>query len=93
MLDPEDPLVHTAVLGRAVEDFLESDVGKLLTGRFEEYARQAVEGLKKTAPWRRQRIAQLQLQARIADEFARIVVSAIRDGEAATQLLEEEGES
>lgn len=52
--------VAEAMLGRDVEEFLHTDLGRYMLERAEEEERAALEELATVWPWRRSRIRQLQ---------------------------------
>lgn len=89
-IDPDSPLVRTAVLGKRVEDFLESDIGQYLIGQAETEYEEAMQKLATVSPWRRRRIQELQNDARIAGQFQRWLARAIENGHQAVQLIDEE---
>jgi copper homeostasis protein CutC len=79
-LDINDPLVKSAVLGSQVEQFLETDIGKYLVGRAENQAAEAMDMLKRTAPWRKNRIQQLQNAVLTAENFQKWLGEAYSEG-------------
>ena len=79
-LDYNDPLVKAAVLGRQVEEFLETDIGKYLVGRAENEAADAMEQLKRVASWRKSRIQQLQNAVLTAENFQKWLGQAYSEG-------------
>ena len=79
-LDINDPLVKSAVLGSQVEQFLEGDIGKYLVGRAESEATEAMDMLKRTAPWRKSRIQQLQNAILTAENFQKWLGQAYSEG-------------
>ena len=66
-MDINDPTVRAAVLGKQVEDFLGSDIGKYLVGRAESDALEALEELKRVSWWRSRRIKWLQNRIYVAE--------------------------
>ena len=62
-------LVAEADLGRQALEFVNSDVGRYLVGCAQQEHTAAMEALRKTSPWRRRRIAELQNQAWRAESF------------------------
>lgn len=62
-------LVAEADLGRQAKEFLQSDIGRYLLGCAQQEHQAALDGLKKTSPWRRRRITELQNQAWRAESF------------------------
>ena len=91
-LDPNDPLVRTAVFGRQVEDFFESDIGKFLVEKSDLQRDMAIDALKRVAPWRRRRIQQLQNQIAVAEWFQQWLADAVMDGQQAMRVIEGDDE-
>lgn len=91
-LDPDDPKVRWAVFGKQVEDFLYSDIGDYLLGCAKREEQEALEQLRRVAPWRRRRIQQLQNQIAIAESIQRWLGDAIASGHAALEQLREDHE-
>lgn len=89
-LDPNDPVVRTAVLGKVVEDFLVSDVGKILTTRAKAEVDKSTEELKTISPLRIFRVMKLQHRIEVWEGFQQELAEAIMNGESATELLEED---
>jgi hypothetical protein len=90
-LDINNPTVQAAVLGRQVEDFLESDIGKYLVQRAEEEGAQALEELKRVSWWRSRRIRWLQNRIWVTESFQKWLGQAYSEGIHATNELEENG--
>lgn len=87
-LDPNDPIVETAVFGKEVENFLGGNIGRYLVERAEKQAEEATDLLKKVSPWRRRRIQQLQNRIAVAESVQQWLADAIMDGISATRSLE-----
>lgn len=85
-----EELIAEAILGRDVEDFLNSEVGKYLVGCAEQEANEAMNELKKIATWRKRRIAELQNKIWRAESFQRWLGELIIGGRQAIQQLDEE---
>jgi CII-binding regulator of phage lambda lysogenization HflD len=90
MLNPEDPLVRTAVFGKEVERFLHSDVGSYLLQRAKEQSDSNVEKLKTTPPTHWEAIMVLQMKINEADHIIDWLGDAIRAGLQATEQLKED---
>jgi len=88
MLDANDPTVKAAVLGRQVEDFLQSDIGKYLVGRADSDAQEALDQLKRVAWWRGKRIQYLQNRVYVAEKFQEWLGNAYSEGLNALRSLE-----
>jgi len=92
-LDENDPVVRAAVLGRQVEVFLESDIGKYLVGRAEAEAAGAIEQLKCISVWRKNRIRELQGEIWVAERFQEWLGQAYSEGIHALNTLEGDTEN
>lgn len=91
-LSKDDPLVRTAVLGKQIENFLDSDVGRLVAQRAADEIDACAEILKKTSPrhfWGRAKIERLQNKIAIAESVIRWLADAVTEGQQATQILED----
>ena len=89
-LHPDDPAVRAAVVGKVVEDWLESDVGKALAESAAREIEQAVEELKTVWPLRVFKVMQLQERIRQCERFQKALADKIVDGRQAIQTIEEE---
>ena len=87
-LNPDDPLVETAIFGQQVEQFLSGDIGKYLVRRAETEAEHATEALKKVHPWRTRRIRELQNIIWVAEHVQKWLGEAILDGRQALNVIE-----
>jgi hypothetical protein len=81
-------LYAEAILGKDMEEWLKSDVGRYMLEGFEEYEREALEDLAKVHPWRRRKIVQLQERIRMARKFKSLAAEMIHTGRQALQQLE-----
>ena len=82
-------LVAEADLGRQAREFFDSDIGRYLIGCAQQEHTAAMEALRKTSPWRRRRIAELQNQAWRAENFLGWLRELIVKGRAAEGALVE----
>jgi len=87
-LDPNDPIVRSAVFGKQVEDFIEGDVGKHIVRRAESEVEEMLDQLKRVSPWRWRRIGQLQARIAALEGIQQWLADAIVDGRQALNLLE-----
>ena len=87
-LDPEDPVVRTAVLGKVVEDFLTSDVGRVLTEYAKTEVDKSTDELKLVSPLRVFRVMKLQHRIEVWEGFQKALANVIMDGLNATKILE-----
>ncbi len=87
-LDPDSPDVRAAVLGKQVEDFLETDIGLYILGHAEAYATHAMRQLETVSPWRRNRIRDLQNQIKVSKLVISWLSEAITSGQQAAEVLE-----
>lgn len=94
-LDPEEPTVQAAVLGKMVEDFLTSDVGDYLLQRAKSQEEAATEGLLSLcfagAPDPKE-LERFTLQIRCARMFQQWLGEAVETGLQALELMKEEAE-
>ena len=89
-LDPDDPVVRTAVTGKMVEDFLTSDVGKLIAEHAQQQVDISTDKLKLVSPLRLFMVSRLQLEISLWEGLMRKLADVITDGLNATKLLEGE---
>lgn len=83
-------LYAEAMLGRDVEDFVNSDIGKYVIGCAEQEAQEAMEQLKRCHPWRRRRITELQNKIWRAESVQSWLAELVIKGKQALTQLEEE---
>lgn len=81
-------LYAEAILGKDVEEWLKSDVGRYMLAGFEEYENEALEELSSVSPWRRRKILQLQERIAMARKFKSLAAEMIHTGRQALQQLE-----
>jgi hypothetical protein len=79
-----------AVLGKQTEEFISSDVGKVLLGMAEQDAKMAMQELKKCHPWRWRKIRDLQNRIKWAESFEGWLLDLVHTGRIATKTLEME---
>ncbi len=89
-IDPDDPKVGLAVLGRQVEDFLLSDIGTYLLEQAKREEAEAMDLLKRVHPWRRRRIQELQNRIAVVERVQLWLADAIYSGHAALELLKQD---
>jgi hypothetical protein len=92
-LDYDNPLVKSAVLGKQVEAFLESDIGKFLVSKAENEVLEAVEELKRVSWWRKRRIIWLQNRIHTAENFQKWLGEAFSEGLHALHTIEGDTEN
>lgn len=83
-------LLAEAILGKDVEDFLNSDIGKYLIGCAEQEAVEAMNELKTVSTWRKRKILDLQNRIWRAESFQKWLGELIISGRQAIQQLDEE---
>lgn len=81
-------LYAEAILGKDVEEWLKSDVGRYMVAGFEADEREAMDTLAKVHPWRWRKITQLQERIRMARTFRSLAAEMIITGKQALQQLE-----
>ena len=89
-LDPSDPVVRTAVLGKVVEDFLTGEVGKLIAKYAEDQVDISTEKLKLVSPLRLFTVSRLQLEIQLWEGVLTKLANVITDGLNAVKILEGE---
>ena len=88
--DEETVLLAQAKVGALCANWLDTDVGRYVVGRAEQYEMDVLRELATAKPADRLRIVQLQERARVPALIVRFLDEAIADGEAAKFQLEEE---
>lgn len=89
-LDPEDPTVQTAVLGKQVQDWLEGPVGSFVMGRCQDRLEYLEQALKTVNPEKPMEVAKLQAEIKHWEGFAGWLGSAIQAGHTAVQIIDGE---
>ena len=95
MLNPEDPVVRTAVFGRQVEDFVNSDIGRHITRRADDEISECLDELKRISPdwpWGRRKIARLQSRIATAERVMHWLAEAITEGHQAMNIIEDKND-
>lgn len=82
-----------AVLGKDAEEFLASDLGRVMLARAVEEEREALDALAVISPWRRRRITQLQAQLWRARSFKEWLTEVVINGHQALAQLEQQHEA
>jgi hypothetical protein len=90
MLDSSDPVVRTAVFGKQVEQFLESDIGGYLTQRAKDQSETFTAKLKEVDPTDWEKVMALQMKIHEAENILGWLGDAIRAGLQATEHLKED---
>ena len=86
---PDDRLLMAeAVLGRDVEDFCRSDIGRYLIGRANQEIEVATMQLKRVLPWRRRKIQDLQNQIWRGEQLKEWLLEQIQAGKTAVSELD-----
>lgn len=88
--DEETVLLAQAKVGALCANWLDTDVGRYVVGRAEQYEMDVLRELATVKPADKLRIVQLQERARVPALVIRFLDEAIADGEAAKFQLEEE---
>jgi hypothetical protein len=91
-LDPDNPLVRTAVFGKEVEEFLASPIGDYLIKSAEKELATAIEQLKKIAPDKPIQIVALQTKIELLEHFESWLGAAVESGHVAIRALDGEDE-
>lgn len=85
-----ETLFAEAALGRDVEEFISSDVGRYLLGRCEQDIKDAQDKLAVVSPWRRNRIKQLQNEIWRAKSIVRWLSEIVSAGKQAEAVLDDD---
>ena|ERR1700679_1746890 len=85
-LNPNDPLVRTAVFGVEVQDFLKGPIGDFLLKRAEQRLSVLLGKLKVTREM--SQVTELQAEIRHLEGFEGWLAEAVQAGLTATQMLE-----
>ena len=88
--DEETVLSAQAKVGALCANWLDTDVGRYVIGRAEQYEMDVLRELAEVKPEDKIRIVQLQERAKVPALIVRFLDEAIADGEAAKFQLEEE---
>lgn len=90
-LDPESRLLLAdANIGKDAEEWLNTDLGRVLTGFAQQEYADALLQLERTAWWRRRRIQELQNRAWRARSFLTWLRSLVIQGRAAIHTMSEQ---
>ena len=88
--DEETVLSAQAKVGELCANWLDTDVGRYVIGRAEQYEMDVLRELAMVKPEDKIKIVQLQERAKVPALIVRFLDEAIADGEAAKFQLEEE---
>lgn len=93
LLDALDPTTRTLVaevdLGEQAKEFTQSDLGRYLVGCAHQEIADSQAVLKRTLPWRRHRIQELQNRIWRAESLLLWLRDLIQSGQSASKSLEE----
>jgi hypothetical protein len=95
VLNPEDPVVRTAVFGRQVEDFVNSEIGRHITARADDEISECLQKLKVTRPNSLDGIKHIEsLQSRVAvcERVIAWLAEAITEGHQAMNIIEDKND-
>lgn len=90
-MDVNDQLIDLydrATMGRQVEEFLSSDVGRYIMTRLRDRKKDEMERLLTVDASKPTEVLKLQLSVQINQEFASWLLHAINDGVNATQQIQ-----
>lgn len=91
VIDPDDPLVRTAVFGKVVEDFLQGEIGAYLLQRALDEEEAATKDLiANAAKWDTASIVACQAKIWRAANFRTWLAEAVDAGDQAIKLGQEE---
>lgn len=90
-LVPDDPKWEQAVFGREVADFIDNDrIGQYLVDQAKRDIARAQEALLSVDPSDAKKIAQLQLDARVANRVRGWLAEAVQNGKDAEAIIQQE---
>jgi hypothetical protein len=89
-LNPDDPVLRTAVFGRQVEQFLDSDIGCYLAQCAEKDIELGINQLKKADPFKPEQVIAAQMKVKIAETIMGWLGDALRAGYQATEAIKED---
>lgn len=92
MLNPEDPVVRTAVFGKQVEEFVNGDIGRYITKRADDEIAECFQKLKVTrpnSPGAIQHIESLQARIAVCERVIAWLAEAITEGRQAMNIIED----
>lgn len=89
-LDPDDPLVRTAVLGHQVQEWIESPVGTFVMGRVRTRLSTLERSLKTIDPLKTMEVARLQAEIKHWEGFAGWMGEAIQAYITAIEIIDGE---
>lgn len=90
-LDPEDPLVRTAVFGVEVQEFLRGPIGSYLIKSAETRLAELMDRLRKLDPYKQQsEILSAQAEIRHLEKFEGWLAEAVQAGLTATAIIDGE---
>ncbi len=88
-IDEQERLLFSeSKYGEDMINFLNSDLGRLIRGSAKHDMNEALNGMKDTAPWRKQRMQKFQNQYRVAESLVAYCAEIIQRGEHAFTALE-----
>lgn len=90
MLNPDDPVLRTAVFGKQVEQFLETDIGAYLLQCASHQSEEWTQKLKRADPWDQEKIMGAQMKIHVAELFIDWLGDAVRAGLQATEHIKED---
>jgi hypothetical protein len=90
VLNPDDPTLRTAVFGKQVEQFMESDIGCYLTQCAEKDIEKGLAALRSADPFEPAKIVAAQMKVKIAETVMGWLGDAIRAGLQATEAIKED---
>lgn len=86
----KDTLIAEAILGRDVEEFLNTELGEYLMQRADAEIAEASEKLSTVAPWRRRKIQELQNQVWRAGSLKTWLAELIIAGRQSLSIMDDE---
>lgn len=81
-------LIAEAMMGKLTEEFIKSELGRVMLGLVEQDEKVALTQLAKVSPWRRRRIQQLQNEVKFCQLFKQKLVTLVQRGASAMHEIE-----
>lgn len=92
-MDPNEPIVRSAVLGQQVQDWLNEPVGNFVIRVAERELKVAIEQLKIIDPSNRVEIVRLQERIRLYEHFEAWLGNAVQEGLTALAIIDGEDDA
>lgn len=88
----EEAIIHTAIFGKQVEEFFNSDIGRYLLIKADSEKKGAIVDLKECDPTDWKEVQKHQNRIKMAEDIAFWLQDAVQRGLAALQIIDESRE-